>query len=68
MKQKQQYVAPAILRQTALSPGVALLAESIVEKTTVTTMGQEVDEFTAGTDFDHEQGARPSIIRIKVGK
>lgn len=54
MKRKQQYVAPAILKQTALSPGVALLAESIVEKTTVTTMGQEVDEFTAGTDFDHE--------------
>ena len=42
MKRKQQYVAPAILRQTALSPGVALLAQSIVDNANVVSMGQDV--------------------------
>ncbi len=60
MKQKQQYVAPAILRQTALSPGVALLAQSIVDKANVVSMGQDVENLdfspnnSNGFNFDWE--------------
>lgn len=58
MKHKQQYVAPAILRQTALSQGVALLAQSIVDNANVVSMGQEVEDLdfspsnTKGFNFD----------------
>lgn len=60
MKQKQQYVAPAILRQTALSMGVAILAQSIVDKANVVSMGQDVENLdfspgnTNGFNFDWE--------------
>lgn len=60
MKQKQQYVAPAILRQTALSPGVALLAQSIVDKANVVSKGQDVENLdfspgnNSGFNFDWE--------------
>lgn len=57
MKRKQQYVAPAILRQTALSPGVALLAQSIVDNNDITSVGQRIDNFdygTSGNTFNHE--------------
>ena len=47
MKRKQQYVAPAILRQTQLSPGVSLLAQSVAPGG-ITSVGQEIDEY----DFD----------------
>lgn len=57
MKRKQQYVAPAILRQTALSPGVALLANSIVDDAAIKSMGQKVDPYeydAPGNTFNHE--------------
>ena len=55
MKQKQQYVAPAILRQTALSPGVALLAQSIVDNNDITSVGQKIDDFDYGASgFNHD--------------
>ncbi|MBQ5935074.1 MAG: hypothetical protein IJL68_03595 [Bacteroidales bacterium] len=57
MKRKQQYVAPAILRQTALSPGVALLANSIVDDAAIKSMGQKIDTYDFGAEgntFNHE--------------
>jgi hypothetical protein len=57
MKRKQQYVAPAILRQTALSLGVALLAGSIVDNNDITSVGQKIDPYnydTSGNTFNHE--------------
>lgn len=55
MKRKQQYVAPAILRQTALSTGVALLANSIVDDAAIKSMGQKIDPYDFGADntFNH---------------
>ena len=54
MKRKQQYVAPAILRQTALSPGVALLANSIVDDAAIKSMGQKIDPYDFGENtFNH---------------
>ena len=53
MKQKQQYVAPAILRQTALSPGVALLAGSMASSD-IKSVGQEIDPYNYdGNTFNH---------------
>jgi hypothetical protein len=57
MKRKQQYVAPAILRQTQLSPGVALLANSIVDDAVIKSMGQQIDTYdfgASGNTFNHE--------------
>ena len=60
MKRKQQYVAPAILRQTHLSPGAALLAQSVVNNANVVSMGHNVEnldfspENTSGFNFDWE--------------
>ena len=56
MKQKQQYVAPAILRQTALTPGVALLAQSVVDDAAIKSMGQKIDDYDFGAadnPFNH---------------
>jgi len=53
MKQRRHYEAPEILRQTVLGAGCELLQKSIVDNVTVTTMGQEVETHTAGTDFRH---------------
>lgn len=56
MKRKQQYVAPAILRQTVLSAGVELLAQSVAPGG-ITSVGQEIDvyDFEAdGNTFNHE--------------
>jgi hypothetical protein len=50
MKHKQQYVAPAILRQTALLPGVTLLSQSVVDNANVVSMGQDVENLDFSPD------------------
>ena len=61
MKKKQQYVAPAILRQTQLSPGVSLLAQSVAPGG-ITSVGQKIDDYDFGAEgntFNHEwEGAQ----------
>lgn len=58
MKHKQQYVAPAILRQTPLNKGCELLAGSIVNDANVISMGQDVENYDfspTNTDgFNHQ--------------
>ena len=60
MKHKQRYVAPAILRQTALDRGCELLSGSIVDGANVVSMGQNVEnldfspENTSGFNFEWE--------------
>ena len=50
MKQKNNYAAPAILRVVGFVPRASLLAESIVDKANVTSVGQKVDTY----DFSDE--------------
>ena len=55
MKEKSQYRAPAIVRTIHLRPSGALLSGSVVDHSTVTTMGQEVTEYDFSQDgFNHE--------------
>lgn len=54
-KRKQRYVAPAVLRELAFIPCESLLGGSIVDKATVTSVGQEVDTYDfSGSTFNHE--------------
>lgn len=50
MKRRQQYLAPAILRQTALSPGATLLSQSVVNEANVKSMGQHVENLDFSPD------------------
>lgn len=55
MKEKSQYRAPAIVRTIHLRPSGALLSGSVVDHSTVTTMGQEVMDYDFSQDgFNHE--------------
>ena len=57
MKRKQQYETPTILRQTTLSLGVVLLAESIVDDAVIKSMGQQIDTYdfgASGNTFNHD--------------
>ena len=54
MKQKKQFVRPAILQELSLLPDMPILAGSVVDNTTIVSTGQEVQEWDYGTDFDHE--------------
>ena len=57
MKQYRKYVAPAILRETALAPAWQLMASSTVDQTTVVSTGQPVDNIEWSTDdFNHTWG------------
>ena len=54
MKRKQSYMAPAILREVRLRPEGEILSGSVYDHVEVTSMGQEVHDYEAGTDFTHE--------------
>jgi hypothetical protein len=54
MKQKKQFVRPAVLQELSLLPDMPILAGSVVDNTTIVSTGQEVQEWDYGTDFDHE--------------
>lgn len=45
MKKKQKYVKPEIVRQAVLCPGCGLLGASIVDKTTIKSVGQDVQNY-----------------------
>ena len=56
MKQKKQFVKPAVLQELTLLPETPILVASIIDTTTVTTQGQrfEMHDFSDPTDpFNH---------------
>lgn len=54
MRQKQKFVKPAIRQEFSLLPGTPILSGSIVEQTTITSTGQEVQEYNGGDPtFNH---------------
>lgn len=55
MKQKYHYDSPAIVRVIQLHTTGELLSGSVVDHSTVTTMGQEVTDYDFSQDgFNHE--------------
>lgn len=58
MKQYKQYVSPAILRELPIAPNDQLLAGSVIDKTAVTSVGQEVKDYDWETEtgFNHTWG------------
>lgn len=55
MKQKYHYDSPAIVRVIQLHTTGELLSGSVVNHSTVTTMGQEVTDYDFSKDgFNHE--------------
>lgn len=55
MKQKKQFVRPAVLQELSLLPDMPILAGSVVDNTTIVSTGQEVEEHDfSGGDFNHE--------------
>ena len=58
MKQKQQFVKPAVLQELTLLPETPILVASIVETTTVRTTGQETTSIDWSDNmFNHTWGA-----------
>ena len=54
MRQKQQFVRPAVLREVTLLPDTPILQASIVDQTTVISAGQDVETHDFdGADFNH---------------
>ncbi len=53
MRQKKQFVRPAVLQEIALLPDKPILDGSVVDNTTIVATGQEVKEWNYETDFDH---------------
>ena len=54
MKHLKHYQTPVILREVPYQVEGALLAQSIVNQASVTSMGQEVNDFDFSTDgFNH---------------
>lgn len=55
MGTKKTYSAPAVLRLVDFAPQEAILGGSIVDKASVTSVGQEVDTYDfSGSTFNHE--------------
>ena len=49
------YTAPCVLRQVSICAETGLMAGSIVDKASVTSVGQEVDTYDFSTEsFNHE--------------
>lgn len=54
MEQYRKYVAPAILREMQFVPDGQILAGSVVDKATVTSVGQEVNDINWEAEgFNH---------------
>ena len=53
MKQKKQFVRPAVLQEVTLLCDAPVLAGSVVDNTTIISTGQEVKEWNYENDFDH---------------
>ena len=53
MKQKKQFVRPAVLQELSLLPETPILAGSVVDNTTILSTGQTVENWNYETDFDH---------------
>ena len=55
MKQKKQFVRPAVLQELSLLPDMPILAGSVVDNTTIVSTGQEVEGHDfSGEDFNHD--------------
>jgi hypothetical protein len=55
MKQKKQFVRPAVLQELSLLPDMPILAGSLVDNATIVSTGQEVEEHDfSGSDFNHD--------------
>ena len=55
MKQKKQFVRPAVLQELSLLPDSLILAGSIVDNTTVVSTGQAVENYNfSSDDFNHQ--------------
>ena len=58
MKQKLKFVKPAVLQELTLLPDSPFLQASVVDVTTVTTTGQEVETYDWSNDtFNHDWNA-----------
>ena len=53
MKQKKQFIRPAILQELSLLGESPILNGSVVDNTTIVSTGQEVQDWNYETDFDH---------------
>ena len=57
MKQKKHFIRPAVLQELSILPETPILAASIVEQTTVTTTGQEIQDYNWNdSSFNHDWG------------
>lgn len=56
MKQKKQFVRPAILQELSLLPDTPILQASVVDDTTIVSTGQDVENYDFGTDqtYNHQ--------------
>ena len=55
MKQKKQFIRPAVLQELSLLPDTPILAGSVVDNTTVYSTGQDVvNHDFSDEDFNHE--------------
>ena len=55
MKQKKQFVRPAVLQELFLLPDTPILAGSVADNVTIVSTGQEVEEHDfSGGEFNHE--------------
>lgn len=55
MRQKLRYVTPAVLREVPFQTEGELLAGSIVDKASITSVGQSVKDYDfSGNDFNHD--------------
>ena len=52
MKNKKQFIRPAVLQEVQLLPGTPILQGSVSDNTTIVSMGQEVKEY----DFSDPNG------------
>ncbi|MBO4536335.1 MAG: hypothetical protein J5702_03925 [Bacteroidales bacterium] len=60
MKHLKHYQTPEVLREVAFEPGASLLDASVVDKASVTSMGQKVEDYNFSPDntegFNHTWG------------
>ena len=55
MKQKKQFIKPAVLQEITLLPDAPILQASVSTKMTVTTTGQEVKDYNfSDSSFNHD--------------
>ena len=57
MKQKKHFIRPAVLQELNILPETPILQASIVTSTTVTTTGQEIQDYNWNdSSFNHDWG------------